>query len=110
MRVSAKLLFGARCRALGASSHPSSSRAVMLAGLILYSLFLLVTVGSSLRHLCRGSSSTPSSWVTSGGGGSRFRVSISGLFYMLVLLFLGCRIAWASVSLFAMQAVFTSWG
>jgi hypothetical protein len=80
----------------------------MLAGLILYSLFLLVTVVSSLRHLCRVST-TPTSWVTPGSS-PRFRVSISGLFYVLVLLFLGCRIAWAAVSLFYTQAVYPTWG
>lgn len=58
---------------------------VLLLGLILYGMFLLVTLVAAVRHSCRAS--------------SRCRVSISGLFYVLVLVFVCCRVVWTCISL-----------
>ena len=72
-----------------------SCSSVLLLGLVLYALFVLVTIVASVRHLLRE--------------GSSRRLSSSGMFYVLVLLFLGFRITWSAFSLFLPLRQYLAW-
>ena len=77
----------------------STEVALYLAGLVLYSATFVITALAALFHVCR-----------SGGAHKLKRCTVSGIFYVLVGLFLGARISWCVVELFNLEREYLQFG